>query len=66
MPNKGKYGSMRKHCNSCAYAIRLVDMRVVCRLHNQFYFNSYHCEDHIDRRSNVGKEIMNKYKINTP
>ena len=65
MPNKGKYGTYRKHCNSCAYAIRLVDMRVVCRLENKFHFCSYHCENHVDRRSNKGKEIMAKYKINT-
>ena len=58
MPNKGKYGSNRKHCTSCAYHIfhRGGD-RITCRKHLRQFFSSHYCDEHIDTRSNKGKEL---------
>lgn len=60
MPNKGKYGPNRKHCTSCIYHILGRDDRITCRKHLRQFFRSHHCNEHIDTRSNRGKELRRK------
>lgn len=62
MPNKGKYGPMRKHCTSCAYATLASNGYAYCRIHLERYFPSHWCESHIDTRSKKGKEILESFK----
>ena len=59
MPNKGKYGPNRKHCTSCIFHILHKDGdRITCRKHLRQFFRSHYCEEHIDVRSNKGKQIL--------
>ena len=60
MPNKGKYGKYRKHCSSCVFCIDSAKDKYVitCMKHLTKFFCSHYCDNHIDKRSNKGKEII--------
>lgn len=59
MPLKGKYGTYRKHCSSCVYVFGgRYKEKITCYKHCRQFFSSHCCDDHLDVRSNKGKEVM--------
>ena len=64
MPLKGKYGPYKKHCTSCIYCIEGARIwpLITCSKHLKQVMCSHWCEEHIDTRSNRGKELLKKWK----